>query len=368
VKRAGAILVFLVVTAQPTSAAIYRWVDESGIVHYSDRVPDAAVPPPGPPSPSWRVRDVPPPAHPADVVPPRPAQPGPASVGGATRGRKLPPASRPLRPAGPAPGHPAPPSVPPAADPRGSSSRSSQIHELMDRMHVGHEAEQMARYARQALFEQRLRSASAGMTWAAVNGAFAAVALAGTIEERLTGALEGSPTLPQILAWLRSPLGRRVMDLATPAETPAREAAFRRFAVAAPEALAHDRIRLVREFGRTSDFVPLLRDRMAATDGVMSDLAARSRSMGVLGLALRRTVVADTWANDHLRWRVQMTLLFDFRELSDAELREAIAFWTDPVGLTLVRAYREAVLDAIAIAHQRAGGVLQAAATSTPTR
>jgi hypothetical protein len=110
----------------------------------------------------------------------------------------------------------------------------------------------------------------------------------------------------------------------------------------------------VREFGRSSDFVPLARDVMTAIDAAITDLVDRSRDGGAPAASRTAPATGDSPANDHLRWFAQMTLLFDFRELRDDELQEAITFWKSPVGRTLSRAYRVAVLTAIATAHARA--------------
>jgi hypothetical protein len=150
----------------------------------------------------------------------------------------------------------------------------------MDRMHYGHDAEQTAARARQALFERRFRARNAARLWSSVNAAFSSEALMATGGAHLARALGDSPMLPPILAWLRSPLGRRVMDLGAQPDTPARQVAFRRFALGLPDTLSVDRIRLVREFGRTSDFVPLARDVMTAIDGAITDLVDRSRDGG----------------------------------------------------------------------------------------
>jgi hypothetical protein len=144
------------------------------------------------------------------------------------------------------------------------------------------------------------------------------------------------------------------MDLAAQPDTPARAAAFRRFAAGLPDDVSIDRIRLVREFGRASDFFPLFKDTMTAIDVAVIDLIERPGNGHAPPSSRDRT---DRWSSDLVRWQGQLTLLFDFRELSDAQMREAIAFWTSPPGRTLSRAYRDALLAAIATAHDRAAGV-----------
>jgi len=319
-------LALVAVTARTATPAVYRWVDEQGVVHYSDREPrnpeepvsEAPLPPSSVPDRPRTSREVPPPL-------------------GASG-----PLDSPTRMQSPAP------------PPRPEAARAPGIRELMERMHYAHDAEQTAGRARHALFEQRFRARNAARLWSSVNAAFSSEALIATGAGHLARALGDSPMLPQMLAWLRSPLGRRVMDLGAQPDTPARQVTFRRFALGLPDTLSVDRIRLVREFGRSSDFVPLARDVMTAIDAAITDLVDRSRDGGAP--AARRTgrATGDSPANDHLRWFAQMTLLFDFRELRDDELQEAITFWKSPVGRTLSRAYRAAVLTAIATAHARA--------------
>jgi hypothetical protein len=219
----------------------------------------------------------------------------------------------------------------------------------MERMHFRRDAEMIARRSREFAFAQLFFARNPAAAWTSVNTAFSSEALIASGGEYLDNALGDAERLPAMLAWLRSPLGRRVTDLGAEPPTPARDAELRRFAVRLPETFSTERIRLVREFGRASDFVPLSFDAMGAVDVAIMDLVARWRGEG--------QAMAPPPVNELVRWQVRITTLFEFRELSDQECSDAIDFWKSPVGQSLARAYREALLGAIATAHARAAGI-----------
>lgn len=319
----AAALVLAFCTVRPVSAAVHRWVDDDGVVHYADRAP--RVPTTSEPSP--------PPSSMGDVAPAREA-PSPPEVPT--------PALAPV----PEAGRPAPS--------RATSPRPQRIVQLMEGMHLVHDVDELGRLARLAVRGQAYRSRHAATVWTAVNTTFTSEALLATSGDRLTQALADSPLLPQMLAWLRSPLGSRLMDLGAQPDSPARQAAFRRFAVDLPDAVSLDRVRLAREFGRASDSVSLSLDAAASIEAAVGELV-EARETG--GRARRWR--AREWTTEDLRWHTRMALLFDFREISDNDLRNAIAFWNSPAGRALTRAYRAAVLAAIATAQERAADALK---------
>jgi hypothetical protein len=341
------VMTVCLVTARPVAAAPHRWVDEHGVVHFSNVAPRAAD---GSPAPAK-------PAPPSTPPPRREAAPPPAKV--------TPPSTTPdpRRAATPEPAKPAPPpriseprqetvSAPPESRPLATAPtgpRSSAVRELMERMHFRRAADLTARRSRELAFSQLFLARNPAAAWASVNAAFSSEAFMAFGVEYLERTLGDAETLPAMLAWLRSPLGRRVMDIGAEPPTPARDAELRRFTVKLPDTFSTDRIQLVREFGRASDFVPLSFDAMSVVDVAIMDLAARWRG--------EARPIAPPSVNEAVRWQIRIVTLFDCRELSDHELGEAIDFWKSPVGRSLTRAYREALLGAIAAAHARAAGI-----------
>lgn len=69
------LLIVLLLAAAPAGAEIYRWVDEKGVVHYSDRPLNPAAKPVQLPELGTYSAAQPPPANPAESVPelPQPA-------------------------------------------------------------------------------------------------------------------------------------------------------------------------------------------------------------------------------------------------------------------------------------------------------
>ena len=320
----AAALLLTFCTARAAAAAVYRWVDDDGSVHYADRAPQ--VPMTSEPSP--------PPSTVGDIGPVAREAPSPPEVSA--------PADVPT------PGAARTPTS------RAASPRPPRIVDLMERMHLVHDVHQLARQAQLAVRGHAFRSRHAANAWPAVSTAFSTEALIATSGDRLTLTLADSPLLPQMLGWLRSPIGSRVMDLGAQPDSPARQAAFRRFAGELPDAVSLDRVRLAREFGQASDFVSLSIDAGARIEGAIADLV-EARARGVRARGNR----GGGWTTEGLRWRARMSLLFAFRDLSDDDLRDAIAFWNSLAGRALTHAYRDAVLTAITTAHERAAEALR---------
>ncbi len=146
-----------------------------------------------------------------------------------------------------------------------------------------------------------------------------------------------------VLAWLKSPLGRRIVKLESAPPSPDRavqEAAYVDQLPATPPPTA--RLALVHRAERATDATETSAVIMAAT------IDALRRAMAPLsgGKAAELDVI-DQGVNELLRFRTVTAFLFMYRELGDADLAGYVGFLESPTGHWFTAITRAAILDSL---------------------
>jgi len=332
-RRAGlalALLATAILAPAPADAKLYRWVDERGNVHYSD----------SPPQGQRRAADdpAPPPPTPPPVTPPRPAAP-PA----AERRPERPRAAAPARPSEPAPALAA--RIDPVA---------AEILQLAGIVrYVDHIAAQAREESGRRAWQLRAVPAARGV----VTRAYAGDALVVTVARALMRHLPPGDVEP-VLAWMRSPLSKKLHELRDDARSPERRQQYLAFVGRLPDAMPPSRrLALVHALERAGGHAAFQLEVMRAL---------RTGLDRVLRPALEAPAAASAdddegpdRAGDGLRFWLVTQMLFAYLEVPDAELEEAVRFASSPVGARFVQACRAAVLEALEVAEREASARLR---------
>lgn len=301
---ARALLAAVVVLAAGAAAAqpVYRWVDAAGNVRYSG---------------------VPPPAGAADQAPA--ASPGPAARGDVLPIRET------------APG---------ADEMLELSGIRAQLPDVMRQL-----ASDVLRGRADLAEPDRARAR------AALEGAFDPARVYGLVRDAYA---EHSPPERRhgAAAWLRSPAGRRIVALEREgARTPA--ATLEAFAAALRQRPpSPGRLELLERLDWVSGSAELSADLVVAVQrGLARGLATALPAERRLRPGQIDTGVAER--RPHLlapiRETLRLRLLYHFRDLSDEELREYVAFESSADGRAHGRALRRALVHALGAASERAG-------------
>jgi hypothetical protein len=297
----------LLVTGGPAIAAIYRWIDEDGVVTYTDN--------------PWQFE-----SYRRQMALDRAnATPGPAP---ATREPSE--ASR-LRDTDEAPR---------------SGRVESAAAEVMRLSGLDAQLDVLAGMARGELERLRLRFSAADSARDAVARTLGPEALRHGVHRALARRLDQRTAL--LLAWLRAPLSRRIVALesaAPSADRAAEAAAFINRLPSAPPAPA--RLALVHRADRAGEVTETSALVIGATIGAVRAAVAPISTSGALPRGARDPRDAGPAVDEVFRFRTVASLLFTYRDLRDAELERYVAFLESPTGRWFTRVARQALLDAL---------------------
>jgi hypothetical protein len=340
------IVAAMLVAAEGADGKPHRWVDEHGTVHYSDQPPpppaEAVSPPTG--RPSEPPGPAPAPAAPAPPPPPPPEPPTTSPRPGG------PPAAASVRPP-----EPEPPRL--SAPPQPGASEA--VREIIDLSGLDHWIDYLANSARGEFGRYRWQIAKPEAAWAALSQAFGRDALAATVGQALMRTVEPHDVGP-LLAWLRSPLSRKITELQAALTNPARQHEYRTFVTKLPDArppaarlaLIH---RLERERQVTEFQLELAGAARASVARVLAPLqASTGRVPGV-----EDTDDTRPRGEDGARFHAVTLMLFAYRNLTDGELDEYVRFSESPAGRRSLTIYEESLREAVRVAEQRAAAALQ---------
>lgn len=271
----------LLSAGRPAVAANYRWIDDNGVIHLTNRAPDRPAPVPVPRSP----------AVPSDDARPRDG---------------------------------------------GTSRRADSIAaEVMRLSGLDAQADLVAMTIR-GEFERWRRAGytPAPGTATVVADTFSADGLRSVMHHTLARSLEAERARA-LLAWLRTPLSQRIVSFESAWPTPERQIELTSFVndlTATPPsparlALVH-RLERAKEVGHGSALV------LAAAGTALE----RSLTSGQTSPPVVATMDEST------RFRTMTSLLFTYRELSDTELARYVTFLETPTGRWFTRVTRAALL------------------------
>jgi len=291
--------------ASPASATIYRWVDEEGVVNFSDN--------------RWRFeayrRRIGLDPELARTESPKPTPP--------TETRRSVPA-------------PVPPDV--------ASSPGESLALLVMRLSgLDHDAEVISSLA-QADFE-RIRG-----SFASVEGARRLVAQVfepGALRDNLERALgrQLDPVRAQsVLEWLRSPLARRLLDVEQDADSPERADERTAFVNELPSRPpAPGRLALLHRMERAGEI-------SQTSAHLLATIAARLRQIVIPFVprdALRAAPAVPAVADENARFQTMASLLFTYRDVKDADLARYVTFLESPSGRWFTQVVRVATEEAV---------------------
>lgn len=286
------------------------------------------------------------------MAPPMPSPPPPAPPAGA-------------EPAGP----PAAPSAPPPEPERsGVVAPGGSVREIMDLSGLDHWIDYLANSARGEFGRYRWRISKPDAAWAALAQAFRRDALAATAAQVLLGAVAPDDVAP-LLAWLRSPLSRKITELQAELTAPARQQEYRTFVSKLPDAPPPAaRVALIQRLERERQVaqfqVEMARVVRASMARVLSPLKTSTGRFRDGEEADDTQPRSEEWAHFYA---VTM-MLFAYRSLTAEELAEYARFSESPLGGRLLKIYEESLREAVRIAEQRAVAALRGLTPPTARR
>ena len=302
-----AVLLALVLAASPASAEVHRWVDGRGIVNYSDRAPQ----PPGEPP------------VPVAVVAPPAAQLAP-------------------------PVAPTPAAVPAEAAPSGPITLDELFELTGTRRQTTALTLRLAREFRPV--KGQVPAAAEPTIERVVARTFDPDAVLRAVREEFARGLD-RPKLAGKLAWLRTPLGRRVTALEIASGDPDRDrllAEFTAKVAAAPPSERRreliERLDWVTGSSDASADVAAARSTSVARAIALNTPAARRPSRGQLDSQadeMRASVAAA------VRKATLVSLLYTYRALSDEELEHYVEFESSEAGRGYNALLRRALVAAL---------------------
>jgi hypothetical protein len=165
-----------------------------------------------------------------------------------------------------------------------------------------------------------------------------------------------------LLAWLRTPLSRRIVALESAASSTDRAAEETAFVNQLPSALPKPaRLALVHRADRAGEMTETSAVVIGATIGALRKTVALVIAPGAMprGAPDPRDIVPAV--DEMFRFRAVVSLLFAYRDLRDAELDRYAAFLESPTGCWFTRVTRQALVDSLQTPQPPL-------ATPTPTR
>jgi uncharacterized protein DUF4124 len=331
-NRAAIVFLLAAVLAAPASvlARNYRWVDDNGVVNYSDEPPRLAATTPTTSEPT----------------PPRPGAARPhVDTEARIRSASVPVAPRPGAPV------PAPGSVPSA------TARPDAITSLLGGLGLRRDAQRLAVAAQETAQYAIWREPARAGTWISAITRLSPerVSRAAEMRFRETGPAPGEIAL--VVVWLGTPLGGRVTAAMTEWPTPQWAAQFEQFMMQVPAAPPTEaRLAAVRGLLRSFRFGPLGFDGSTLVTHRLRALVERAPQPQSVSLSLH------LHRPETARRLLILEALFRTRALSDQELRLATQFWESKTARQVANSYREALVTAVVTATEPAS---RTALTST---
>jgi hypothetical protein len=315
------VLLVLLSAPDPGLAAIYRWVDGDGVINYSDNV--------------YRFE-----AHQRHV---NPQQVGPAADS-KPQGSSLPAEA---------------PDVPKLLEGTSPARLESVTVEVMRLSGIDVQVAQVAAII-QGEFERWISFGVQPPPGAAslVAQRFNADMLRGNMHQSLTRDL-GQPQAAILLSWLRSPLSQRIVALEGASSTADGLAGLAGFINQLPSAPpAPTRLALIHRLERagevTDSSATVAVAAVAALRRIMAPLVPPSL-LGRLGLDEQ---TAGPAIDEGYRLRIMTSLLFTYRDLSDAELARYVTVLESPTGRWFTQVVRTAFLASLETPeHRRNPGI-----------
>jgi hypothetical protein len=314
------VLAGLLVVTAPAVAQTFRWVDSAGVTHYSDHVPQ---------TPKRAVEEI---TVRGDAIVSRPPAVTQRAAGGDDAQGSSP------SPVADDDGVVA--EEPPLIEP---SKVPAPVTEILESAAVRPQLERLSREALSWFDAAAARIEAAQARRGLLARAFDPNTLERRLAHVLTERLDASRR-EQLLAWFRSPLGRRIARLEAEASRPGPAHTMVRFVDELPTRLpSAKRIGLVQR---------LLRAQKVTLDLV----EARTLFRAAVERTARLQPGALTLPYDDEASQLQLaeaatlsyvvTAVYAYRELTDEELGAYVAFAESPAGDWLTRTYRGVVLDA----------------------
>jgi uncharacterized protein DUF4124 len=321
-------------SAAPARAAIYRWIDEEGVVNYTDE--------------RWRFdqfrrRTAP---YDADVAVERRPE---------------------IRPAEPAP--PAPALLPPAPAPGEEASPGAMHGAAEEVMRLSGLDAQVDGFSAnvQAQFEMwRWRRPDLGAARLAVAQAFSPDLLRRHMQWSLSQRLDAERTA-SLLTWLRTPLSRRIVERENPPpsrERTARQAAFLNGLPSSPPSPA--RVALLHRLDRAGDVTELSAVVLGAAGAALNQTVAPFLSPGALPRTAMSAEANRPPMDEMFRFRVMTALAFAYHGLSDDELGRYATFLESATGRWFTQVSRAALLGSLEQVSRRMASPPRAAAPGRP--
>ncbi len=346
-------------TARPALSQPYRWVDERGVIHYTDQPPQHG---------GVKLENLNPAARRRGAEPPLERRQGePAAVDASSTAAAPRPTAPPSRPdvpehtGAPAPPTPPRPAVPPtdpepAASPPGAVTADGveAAREMMALSGIDGWLDHAVTLARREFGPLRWRLDDPETAWAAVARGFRRDEMAPVAARCLLAGLTEADR-EAALAWLRSPLLQRARQLRDDARTPARRREYRDFVSRLPGTPAPaPRLALVHALEGDNHGAALQIEvqrtvRRAVADAIQP-LTARGRRATIESAAEARR---DT-DEDHVRFYNVTMMLFAYRALPDADLQEMVRIARSPAGVRFNEAYQGCIRAALTAAERRA--------------
>jgi hypothetical protein len=304
----------------PATAQTFRGVDAAGVTHYSDNVPQA----PKRPVEEVTVR--------GDAIVPR-YSPAPRAATGDETPAGAPPAE--------SESHDAEETPPPLIDP---SKVPTAVTEIIESAAVRPHLERLSREALAWFDAAASRVEAADARRALLARTFDPATLERRVAQVLTERLDAARR-EQLLAWFRSPLGRRIGRLEAEASRPGPAHTMVRFVDELPTRLPPaKRVGLVQR---------LLRAQKVTADPI--------ETRNLFRVAIERTArlqpgtLALPYDDEASQLQLVeaatlgyvVTAVFAYRDLSDEELGAYVAFAESPAGDWLTKTYHGVVLDTL---------------------
>ena len=331
----------------------YRWTDQNGVTHYSDRWPQPA---PGP------VEDLNPRAQPEPAPRPAPAAPPPAATAEARGTRRAPsppprPSPVPIAPSVALPGETAPPQETPlfalSRPGHRSDPASRRALELLELAGVDLQVDHLARTVRREIQGLGWRTYAPESVRATIGKAFQRDLLAESLLQSFTREPDAT-RVEAALAWYRSPLGQRFSEQRRDF-TPAERDAYWTFVRSLPDTPASPaRVALVQRMDRAwraSEIEPETTRMVRRT--LHRILARRAQPRPD-----RQPRASDPTRDEERRFHLVSSTLFRYETFTEQELRGYTEFLESPAGAWFVRAVRDGLRASLAAAEERAAANL----------
>ena len=352
-RALAAIALGLGALAQSADAQPYRWTDQHGVTHYSDRRPQPA---PGP------VEDLNARAQPQPS--PRPALAAPPPVATTeSRGTRRPPTATTL----PSP-TPTGPTValsgetpPPQETPLFALSRPGQrtdpasrrALELLDLAGLDRQVDYLAGTVRQEVRDLGWRSYAPDSVRATIGKAFHRDLLAERFLESFTREAD-TARLEAALAWYRSPLGRRFSEQRRDF-SPAERAAYWTFVRSLPETPPSPaRVALVHRMDRAWRASEIEPETVRMVRRTLHRILARRAQPR----PDRQTREPDRGRDEARRFHLVSSTLYRYETFTEEELRRHVDFLESADGAWFIRAVRDGLRASLAAAEERAAAML----------